>query len=258
MKQKIILVNGKKRSGKDFFSKIFENNFEFTQFSVARNLKQIASDIAEISIEDLDNLKNNKDFFLIEKDLFELNFKEQLNSVYDKYYKQSNICKSKKVCIQQNINNFNLLYCHNMLMNNEEIDNSIIKVDARKFLQNINIFKTIFEDEDIWINMLLPELKNQKNIIISDFRFSNEYTRIKNTFLTSTLITAKIIGKNYYDKDEYDNHISETSLNDWKFDYHLNNTIWQNSALYWQALALLQELDILENQKKDKNAKLYK
>jgi len=226
--RKIFLINGKKRSGKDNFADILVNQKKFTKISIAQSLKLTASRIVNISVDEIDNLKDNCLSFSFDEQEFTTGFIFELIKFSKKY---NMTAEMKKRLASFNIKQLDIFI---------EVD-GVQKIDARRFLQNMNVFKTIFDDEDIWINQTIDKI-NQLNgdIVISDFRFPNECTRIKECFENVT--TIKIIGKNFYDMDEYDNHSSETSLNDWKFDYHINNTIWIESSLFWQITALLQEL----------------
>ena len=114
-------------------------------------------------------------------------------------------------------------------------------IDARVFLQYIGgIWKQVFYD-GIWADLCINAVKKEKgNVVISDFRYPSEYTSMDNKF--DNITSIKVLGKNLYETDKYDNHSSETSLNDFKFDYHINNTIWSDASLTCQIKALLAEV----------------
>ena len=60
MLKTIILINGAKRSGKDFTASLLEEKLKnITKISFATPLKQIIADTFGISLEDLDEMKNN-------------------------------------------------------------------------------------------------------------------------------------------------------------------------------------------------------
>ena len=238
MKRKIIMVNGKKRAGKDFFSDMLVEK-SFTKLSIAQILKDIACKIVDIDFNIMEDLKNNETYFKIDKQIFQEKFKEALYKMQQNY----------DTSIDNTIQNFKISSLDIFIDNDSK--SQIVKVDARKYLQNMNIFKIIFDDDDIWIKSLLEKMHQiSGNIVISDFRFPNEFLAVRNEFKDDNLISVKVIGKNYYSIDKYDNHLSETSLDNWIFDYHINNTIWHNGSLFWQVNGLLQELDILENKEK--------
>lgn len=229
--RKILLINGKKRSGKDFVSDSFVKK-GFVKLSIAKTLKELASDIGEISYDELEKLKNEKGSFTINREKFEENFNDMLLSFYKNLE-----APDEKVFI-----NITVFRIKDLPIYSKEEKDDMLTIDARLLLQHMNIFKIIFNDDDIWVKETIKKIKKiQDNVIISDFRFPNEFISINKNF--DNVYSVKIIGKNYYDKDEYDNHLSETSLDDWKFDYHLNNTIWIESSIFWQMISLLQEID---------------
>lgn len=239
MKRKIIMINGKKRAGKDFLSDMLIKK-SFTKLSIARSLKDFACEIVDIDFDTMEDLKNNEDYFEIDIYEFQNKFKNALYKM-QQFYDNSTT---------EEIHKFKISSLDIFI--DKESESHIVKVDARKYLQNMNIFKIIFNDDDIWINLLLKVMYTiSGDIVIADFRFPNEFKATRNKFKDDNLISVKIIGKNYYSIDKYDNHPSETSLNNWKFDYHINNTIWHNGSLFWQMTGLLQELDILECKEKN-------
>ncbi len=224
--KKIIMINGKKRAGKDFFADSIINK-NFTKIAVAFKLKEIAYEIAGKEYDVMEEYKNNNVPFEIDIEDFDIKFRKALIKHY-RYakYDDNNIIEF--------IESFNVRSLPIFVDGYE-------KVDARLFLQHMNIFKNIFFNDNIWIDYTVDLIKSTKgNIVISDFRFPYEYEALSDNF--TKVITAKVIGKNYYDVDEYDNHSSETSLNDFEFDYHINNTIWNEELLELQASLLIQEL----------------
>jgi len=137
--KKIILLNGKKRSGKDFTADLLVNK-KFTKISVAEKLKNIACRIADVSYDKIEDLKNNNQSFNVDKDLFVIRFEKELKQLWEKEYsflKKLNYQDISKIFLT------------------EENVNGTYKINARKFLQDINIFKIIFNDEDIWIKFTI-------------------------------------------------------------------------------------------------------
>jgi len=232
--RKILLVNGKKRSGKDYFSDMLIDK-DFIKLSIATSLKDIACRIAGIDYDTMEELKNDGESFIVTLKDFQERFTKEVREIWKELYSENKIYIS---LIETDISTLDI-FIPNQGYGPPE-------VDARKFLQNMNIFKIIFNDDNIWINMTLNEIKkSDKDIVIADFRFPNEYYAVDKAFADSAIISSiKVIGKNIYDKDEYDKHISEISLNDWRFDYHINNTFWHSGSLFWQTQGLLQTLDM--------------
>ena len=232
--RKILLVNGKKRSGKDYFSDMLIKK-DFVKLSIAKNLKDIACRIAGINYDTMEELKNDGKSFMVTLEDFQNRFMNELRlmaTFYDSSFQLSTKIDTFTVTDLK-------IFVHEQCYNPPE-------VDARKFLQNMNVFKIIFNDDDIWINMTLRDIaKSNKDIVIADFRFPNEFHAVDKAF--NNVKSIKVIGKNLYDKDEYDNHVSETSLNNWKFDFHINNTFWHIGSLFWQTTGLLQTLDLEGN-----------
>jgi len=67
--KKIILLNGQKRSGKDYSAELLKEILgkdEVNIISFAEPIKKIASELFEISLEDLDDYKNDNDLYGIE------------------------------------------------------------------------------------------------------------------------------------------------------------------------------------------------
>jgi len=217
---KCYLIAGKKRSGKDYCTSIFKNIEPISHISFAGELKEIACRLLNLSLEELDNLKNEKKSVKVNKKIFNSKLIEEAFNTNSKYNLNvsGEVIKREAItlkipCITEN-------------------DNYIF--DVRVFLQYYaSIWKDIF-GESIWAD--IASLKGNDYIIISDFRFPIEYEAIKKKYEVTTI---KVIGKNQYDIDEYDLHPSETALNDFKFDYIINNTVYDDLSLLYQIKAIL-------------------
>ena len=73
---KIILINGKKRSGKDFFAsklqeELYKNKKTSEIMSFADPLKDIVAKTLNVSLEELDQFKNDKEPIIVRKDGFQ-------------------------------------------------------------------------------------------------------------------------------------------------------------------------------------------
>ena len=155
--RKIILINGKKRAGKDYVAKILKEKLGNCEiFHYADSMKQIIADTFEISLEELENFKN------------------------------------------ENVE---------IIFNNR-------KTTFRRILQCFatEAIKPVFGN-NIWKRIVLEKIKetNVEYIIIPDFRFPEEY--IAGSY------TVKVLGG-----EQLDSHISEHALNNFKFDYIIDNT----------------------------------
>jgi len=227
----IIMINGKKRAGKDFISDIILETTDYKKHTIAKYLKSVIAEVVGIPVNELDLLKNEERSLLMRSEMFFKNLDRELENVSKNInktyhsYDQSDILSRLKVSSNDNL----------------------IEVDARIVLQELaHIFKELFGDDSIWINMLINDIKDlNDDIIISDFRFPFEYKEIQRSFRTThNTSTLKIIGKNYNEFDEkYDLHPSERALDNFSFNYHFNNTIWNMDSIYSQVGALIKELN---------------
>jgi len=73
---KIILINGKKRSGKDYFAKLlqdelYKNKKTSCIMGFADPIKEIISKTLNISLSDLDTFKNTKEKIIVQKNGFQ-------------------------------------------------------------------------------------------------------------------------------------------------------------------------------------------
>lgn len=163
--RKIILINGKKRAGKDYVAKILKEKLGNCEiFHYADSMKQIIADTFEISLEELENFKNEN---------VEITFNGKRTS-----FRRVLQCFATEAC------------------------------------------KKIF-GKDIWKQIVLNKMEksNAEYIIIPDFRFPEEYIEDS--------LTVKVLGG-----DTNDTHISESALNDFKFDYIIDNTK-KEDLTYW-------------------------
>jgi len=100
----------------------------------------------------------------------------------------------------------------------------------REILQRFGTeaMKPIF-GKNIWVKLVKKKIKlsNKDCFIIPDFRFLEEYKGIKKLkYKNYKIITIKVINNNLVKNDK---HSSEKSLEDFKFDYILDNTNYKLS-----------------------------
>jgi hypothetical protein len=162
---KYILINGKKRAGKDFFASLLKAELDSAGYtaevlSFAGPIKDIMSIALNITHDELDEFKNSK------------------ASIY--------------------------------------IQNKHVS-DARAVLQNFGTeAMQKYFGEDVWVNLLCAQVEktNADFIIVPDFRFFSEHL--------PGSVTVRIINSDTY--STLDLHRSENELNEFVFDYELDNT----------------------------------
>ena len=176
---KYILINGKKRAGKDFFASLLyaelvRAGYTVAVLSFADPIKDIMSVALNCTHDELNEFKNNK----------------------------------APIYIQ-----------------NKHVS------DARQVLQNFGTeaMKKYF-GEDVWVNLLRSraEKTNADIIIVPDFRFFSEHLPGSTTV---RVLNRDISGTS-------DAHRSENELNEFKFDYELDNTGYCLGARDAKELAL--------------------
>jgi len=179
MSSKIILINGKKRAGKDFFAEKLQEELYKSQktsavMSFAKPIKQIIAATFGITEKELEDYKNDTENYGIE------------------------------------INSYP----------NNQPQVTIEYTNFRKILQNFGTegMKPIFGDA-IWARLLKEKAMESSvdYIIVPDFRFLIEDIGD---------VTVKIINEDF--DNSSDTHASENELNDFKFDYTIDNTGYKN------------------------------
>ena len=175
------MINGKKRSGKNFVGNLLnkylsEQGYKVKEVSFAEALKEDVAKILGITLDQLEQMKED-DVYL----------------------------ESDKDC------------------------NTVSTI--RQILQNYGMMRRE-ENNDIWVEKALPKIfdNDSEVIIITDFRFENEYTYLYNIYSRDIhfspnpckINTIKIENYNLEDNDQ---HISENDLNDFDFDMIINNDI---------------------------------
>lgn len=174
-----ILINGKKRSGKDFSAtklkeKLEENGYSVQILSFAGPLKQMVAELFGITSDDLDLFKNEPEKYKV----------KIINS------------------------DDGILMAH--------------ELDLRLILQILgtDVLKKYFGD-GVWVDLMNKEIAKSTSdfILIPDFRFICEHL--------DDSITIKI-RNDEIDKNFTDTHKSENELNEFVFDYELDNTNYRD------------------------------
>jgi hypothetical protein len=98
---------------------------------------------------------------------------------------------------------------------------------GRRLLQHLGQVGREY-NENMWVadavwRINLNQLSTDNNLfVISDFRFPNEYSVLKETF--SDVVTLNIVGRQREMEDSLWEDVSENSLNDFKFDHTIVNS----------------------------------
>ncbi len=250
MKKKIILVGGRRRAGKDTVCDILVDQFNnssnnFNKFSFAHAVKRSSSFISDISVDELNNLKNDESGFIIDLNVIINRFKTDVMNTYLRYSKYINATKTE---LLNNLENWN----ENIPIK-DRIDDNLVNIDARNFLVYVaETYKDLYNDSEAWGKILFKEINNVSgNIVISDFRFMHEInTFIENCDENTIIKTVKIKGLDKEHNDNYDNAISETELNDYKFNYIVDNQQHKNYSHITDQLGKL--IKVIEREENDK------
>ena len=193
MNKTIILIAGKKRSGKNYTAEMLQSmllkkNISCETFSFAEPLKDIVAKTFLISQSELEDYKNNPNRYKI------------------------------------------------MLKDNEG-SNSRILTDFRQVLNDLGtpIMKSYFGD-NIWVNLTENKIKKSQSkvIIISDFRFPVEKLQMKDTKVITIRVNKEGLA--------HSNLISENSLNDFVFDYEIDNNVEGYSKLIIQLEGIIENI----------------
>lgn len=170
---KLILINGKKRSGKDFTASLIKQAIESRGstceiLSFASPMKYIVSTIFGITEDQLDVFKNEKFPVYTQDDVGDLDYLTDFRTVLQKFGTEA--------------------------------------------------MKPVF-GEDVWASILYRKAKesNADVVLVPDFRFLIEYLELPH-------ITTLKIKHTEIEEACKDTHASETELNDFEFDYYIDNT----------------------------------
>lgn len=230
------MINGKKRSGKDYFSDILVSK-GYTKIALAKKLKDAACEAADIDYDLMEDMKNTGGKFAINYDKYCLRCTQALlNSAAELEIDDEKILEKIRKYDYYNL----------VPMEDDPEDKTRVIFDARVFLQKIGeTWKIALQNDNVWTDLLIKQIEKmpEDKIVVSDYRYPYEATGVQDAFQDAIVKTVKVLGKNMYDTDKYDTHSSETALNDAKFDYHINNTFWHDSSLFWQAMGLMQTIE---------------
>ena len=193
MKKTIMLIAGKKRSGKNYTAEMLQSmllkkNISCETFSFAEPLKDIVAKTFLITHSELEEYKNNPNRYKI------------------------------------------------MLRDNGG-DTSKELTDFRQVLNDLGtpIMKSYF-GESIWVNLIENKIKkSQSNVIlIPDFRFPIEKLQMKDI----KVITIRVNKEGLV----HSNLVSENSLNDFVFDYEIDNNVEGYSKLIIQLEGIIENI----------------
>ena len=246
MIKNIVLLGGKRRSGKDHSGALLIDRFGFHRVSYGNALKTIIYSVLDISFERGDQMKNDNHIAKVEYGYFNNTL---IKAIYDMNDSDYVLEKKSIENLKENLDNIIQKYVFidgqaeliNMTADLlaagkcEQVSIGIdLHMNVRMALQHIaSMFKEIF-DPEIWTRICLHQILNCEfdNVVATDFRFPYEDFRHMPEAKDLNIITVGVIGKNRYDYDPVlDIHESETSLNDYHFDYALNNTVYSEDDI---------------------------
>lgn len=175
MKNLVVLINGKKRNGKDHTAILLKNELEQRGYKVqimsfAEPIKVIVASMLGISVEELETYKNDYTEYGLEMRAYPDNQRPVLFG----------------------------------------------EINFREILQRFGTeaMKPVFGD-DVWAALLYKKAKESDAdfVLVPDFRFNIEYNENATTI-------------NVFNKDivSTDTHASETELDNFKFDWYIDNT----------------------------------
>jgi hypothetical protein len=162
----LVLISGKKRSGKDFFAKMMkERNDDIVITHFAREIKEGIAKLFETDVENINDLKSNSNVLDPQKKFF----MRDLLQVYGTYMKE---VKGRNYWVKKTT------ICHDCIN------------------------------------------------VIPDWRFKHEFDFYKNDSRFSKIVTVRILGG-----DDTDTHVSENELNNFEFDFVVDNSVRDMSIL---------------------------
>ena len=205
---KVILINGVKRSGKDYSAQILKEELESRVkkveiFHFAAPLKQIIADTFELSLKDLDKMKNNPD-------------------------------------------DYNLM--GRTRLGAKTLDKLFMEFNFRTILQRFGTeaMRPHF-GKDVWAKLLVDKVKRSDAdvILVPDFRFLEEYNYCNDSFsgtygLSNTKMNDMITMYIESGKSSKDTHSSEMKP-DVEFQFSIDNTK-QDESLKTQLVDFIEKL----------------
>lgn len=257
----IVMLGGKRRSGKDFSGEMLVNLFGFNRVSFGEELKNHIYKLLGIDFTIGESMKNNDEIIKMSFTDFSNSLNDMIKemcvdqdvdySVVEELYEEYNKKMGNAVCAD----GFTLCLLKEMQVLSEfdvfEQD-IILDISVRLALQwCASYMKKIFGN-DVWAKYGLIKVLNCEtdNVVITDFRFPYEdFSGFLGTHLVDerlNIVTIEVLGKNRYQYDPLiDSHESETALKDYRFNYILNNTVHGDpSILTVQLKAILNEREI--------------
>lgn len=89
--------------------------------------------------------------------------------------------------------------------------------EVRKFLQNLGVACREVMGEDVWVDAVFPDrFIGDWNVVVTDVRFPNEFQAIRD-------VPGKLVKVSRPGFGPANQHVSETALEDFEWDYELQN-----------------------------------
>ena len=170
----VLLLGGKRRSGKDHTGALLISRFGFHRVSYGTALKNIIYDILCISFENGEVAKNLNDSVTLNYNTFLQKLYKHIGIINDSDYVliRHNL-EIYEVYLKDVVNEAVFNDAKAELINNTTLIGTAIKINVRMALQHIaSMFKVIF-DPEIWTRICLHSILNCEfdNIVATDFRF---------------------------------------------------------------------------------------
>lgn len=213
--KKYIAISGKISSGKTSVSKHLIKKHDYKMYALATPLKEIASWYREYSELTSDSTPNIN--LIVEK-------------IYELRKKLIDLCGNEVIAMSAE-----LQLTRGVFSRFRKVDWSVEKNDQqRALLQQIGQCLRETISPTIWIDYLINKIKkeNPKLVVIDDIRYRNEADAFKDAGFAMVRLDVtketqdKRIKKLYGDvEDSKINHISETDLDNYDFDFHVDADI---------------------------------
>lgn len=222
--KKVIMISGKKRSGKDTVANIISQFLEESEIlHIAAPMKRIVSKSFGLTLDELEELKNNPDkhYMIVTDSEFLLHTEnEKISIERDEVVERLKGGFSKETGIR-----FDTGTAKKIVSVSTEPDEEH-KTNFRRVLQRFGTeaVKPIFGD-DIWVKTLIKKIRSSFNeyILIPDFRFKAEYEGVFHGGMKHGWETYTVRVASPGTEENPDAHPSETELDDFSFDYTIEN-----------------------------------
>jgi hypothetical protein len=208
---KLVLLSGKSNSGKDYVGKILQDYLSDIRDSFIQNY-------AHIPIDDIVDLKGNTIY-----NVHHLSLAEPVKQIAKDYFDWNGEKDTYGRDLLINIGtyigkDFATKKLYEYLGKDEKVITQLYKDFCKLLKPSVNLWSSILKDKILYLNQ---KCKNKENIFITtDNRFKDEILYQKLTFKDD--IVSIRVKENH--RTNYIDDISETDLDNYKFDYYIDNS----------------------------------